>query len=48
MLEAMQQIAQTVGGAAMVPLLYVAWRFERRLARLEGVVEMILAMQRGK
>ncbi|WP_341894314.1 hypothetical protein [Ferrovibrio terrae] len=39
-------VAQTIGGAASVPLLVILWRLDRRISKLETIVELILLKER--
>lgn len=42
MLESAFLIAQTIGGAASVPMLLILWRLDRRISKLETIVELLL------
>lgn len=42
MLDQIALMAQTVGGFSSVPLLIILWRLDRRISRLETVVELKL------
>ena len=42
MLDQVALLAQTVGGFSSVPLLVILWRLDRRISRLETVVELLL------
>lgn len=47
MLEQAFLLAQTVGGAASVPLLVILWRLDRRISKLETVVELLLLQKKA-
>lgn len=48
MMEQIAQLAVSIGGFSSIPLLLILWRLDRRIMRLETVMEMQLSQLGAK
>lgn len=48
MMEQVAQLAVSIGGFSSIPLLLILWRLDRRIMRLETVMELQLRQQGEK